>query len=291
MSLRGTAPTGLLQRGSCQFRSRRAAVSFAFQQTFIRHVPEQELLLITNCILRNNSIHKQVDSSGPTKQIAITPTREQNCLTWISVLLKRKILKEKEVINSLPGHIWCFLCPKSKLDPFLPTHSHLGNKSGGEKMEKSIASPLQRPAVFHYYQTPILRYFSPPVFLKKDDDIPENRKEWTINLWESQKAKNYKHSKLALPARQQQLETQFQRKFREIIFTKNFVKSFSRKISWKYPVHTRYMFELVRMMFVHVVRSFLKQRKRRRGEGEMRSFDEPHFFLNFLKPTLSSMHT
>ena len=79
--LRGTAPTGLLQRGSCQFRSRRAAVSFAFQQTFIPHVPEQELLLITNCILRNNSIHKQVNSIGPTKQIAITPTREQNCLT------------------------------------------------------------------------------------------------------------------------------------------------------------------------------------------------------------------
>ena len=94
--LRGTAPTGLLQRGSCQFRSRRAAVSFAFQQTFIPHVPEQELLLITNCILRNNSIHKQVNSIGPTKQIAITPTREQNCLTWISVLLKRKILKEKK---------------------------------------------------------------------------------------------------------------------------------------------------------------------------------------------------
>ena len=116
----------------------------------------------------------------------------------------------------------------------------------------------------------------------------QTEKKWTINLWESQKAKNYKHSKLALPAKQQQLETQFQRKFREIIFTKNFVKSFSRKISWKYPVHTRYMFELVRMMFVHVVRSFLKQRKRRRGEGEMRSFDEPHFFLNFLKPTLSS---
>ena len=41
--LRGTAPTGLLQRGSCQFRSRRAAVSFAFQQTFIPHEPEQEL--------------------------------------------------------------------------------------------------------------------------------------------------------------------------------------------------------------------------------------------------------
>ena len=83
------------------------------------------------------------------------------------------------------------------------------------------ASPLQRPAVFHYYQTPILS----PVFLKKDEDIPANRKKkLTINLWESQKAKNYKHSKLALPARQQQLETQFQRKFREIIFTKNFVK-------------------------------------------------------------------
>ena len=73
--------------------------------------------------------------------------------------------------------------------------------------------------------------------------------------------------------------------------SENFVKSFSRKISRNYPVNTRYMFELVRMMFVHVVRSFLKQRKRRRGEGEMRSFDEPHFFLNFLKPTLSSMHT
>ena len=277
MSLRGTAPTGLLQRGSCQFRSRRAAVSFAFQQTFIRHVPEQELLLITNCILRNNSIHKQVDSSGPTKQNAITPTREQNCLTWISVFLKRKILKEKEVINSLPGHIWCFLCPKSKLDPFLPTHSHLGNKSGGEKMEKSIASPLQRPAVFHYYQTPILRYFSPPVFSKKDDDIPANRKKWTINLWESQKAKNYKHSKLALPARQQQLETQFQRKFREIIFTKNFVK-----ISRPHKIYVWVSKDDVRSCSTE----FFKTEKEKEGRGGNEIFWWTPFLSQFPKAHL-----
>ena len=83
---------------------------------------------------------------------------------------KKKNSKGEEVINSLPGHIWCFLCPKSKLDPFLPTHSHLGNKSGGEKMKKSIAAAT---TFFHYYQTPILS----PVFSKKDEDIPANRKK------------------------------------------------------------------------------------------------------------------
>ena len=46
--LRGTAPTGLLQRGSCQFRSRRAAVSFAFQQTFIPSSQNWWRYLITN---------------------------------------------------------------------------------------------------------------------------------------------------------------------------------------------------------------------------------------------------
>ena len=172
---------------------------------------------------------------------------------------------------------------KANLTPFCQHILTWEIKAAVKRWKK--ASPLRRTTCgFSLLSDANSSLFLSPCFFKKRRwHTCKQKKKWTINLWESQKAKNYKHSKLALLARQQQLETQFQRKFREIIFTKNFAKI--------YPVNTRYMFELVRMMFVHVVRSFLKQRKRRRGEGEMRSFDEPHFFLNFLKPTLSSMHT
>ena len=145
-------------------------------------------------------------------------------------------------------------------------------------MEKSIAAAPDDLRSFTTIRRQFFVISLPLFFQKKMMTYLQTEKKWTINLWESQKAKNDKHSKLALPARQQQLETQFQRKFREIIFTKNFVKI--------YPVNSRYMFELVRMMFVHVVRSFLKQRKRRRGEGGNEIFWWTPFLSQFPKAHL-----
>ena len=75
----------------------------------------------------------------------------------------------------------------------MPTHSHLGNKSGGEKMEKKRGGS----DLVHYYRAmPILRYFPP--FLKKTTTTYLQTEKNGQLTFEKVKKQKIRHSKLAL---------------------------------------------------------------------------------------------
>ena len=144
-------------------------------------------------------------------------------------------------------------------------------------MEKSIAVATDDLRFFTTIRRQFFVISLPLFFQKKMMTYLQTEKKWTINLWESQKAKNDKHSKLALPARQQQLETQFQRKFREIIFTKNFAK-----LSRQHKIYVWVSKDDVRSCSTE----FFKTEKEKEGRGGNEIFWWTPFLSQFPKAHL-----